>query len=93
MEPYKEHIKKHHMFFHMIETGVSRCLSSSFLRYIQSTWSAFAAVRRDGLVVTWGEAAAGGDSNEVREQLRDVQQIQVGTTKTHDIFFCRLGYL
>lgn len=51
------------------------------LRYIQATWSAFAAVRRDGVVLTWGEAAAGGDSNEVREQLRDVQQIQVGQQK------------
>lgn len=57
----------------------------SLLRYIQSTWSAFAAVRRDGFVVTWGEAAAGGDSNEVREQLKDVQQIQVGQQKGWEI--------
>jgi len=56
------------------------------LRYIQSTWSAFAAVRRDGFVLTWGEAAAGGDSNEVREQLRDVQQIQVRQQKPMGFF-------
>ena len=67
--------------------------SHRLLRHIQSTWSAFAAVRGDGFVVTWGEAAAGGDSSEVRDQLRDVQQIQVGQ-KNWAVFamgFCQLG--
>ena len=37
---------------------------------------AFAALRADGSVVTWGDAATGGDSSAVQDQLRGVQQIQ-----------------
>ena len=36
----------------------------------------FAAVLSDGSVVTWGLADFGGDSSQVQEQLKDVQQIQ-----------------
>ena len=37
---------------------------------------AFAAILADGSVVTWGDEYAGGDSSDVRDQLRGVQQIQ-----------------
>ena len=36
----------------------------------------FAALRGDGSVVTWGSAAYGGHSTDVRDQLKNVQQIQ-----------------
>ena len=36
----------------------------------------FAAMLGDGSVVTWGNADCGGDSSVVREQLKNVQQIQ-----------------
>ncbi|OLP94846.1 hypothetical protein AK812_SmicGene23073, partial [Symbiodinium microadriaticum] len=42
--------------------------------------SAFAAVLGDRSVVTWGEAACGGDSSAVQDQLRDVQQIQASNS-------------
>ena len=37
------------------------------VQQIQATHSAFAAIRGDGSVVTWGEAASGGDSSVVRD--------------------------
>ena len=37
---------------------------------------AFAAILGDGSVVTWGDAGARGDSRDVRDQLKNVQQIQ-----------------
>ena len=37
---------------------------------------AFAAILGDGSVVTWGDAVRGGDSSGVRDQLKNVQQIQ-----------------
>ena len=43
------------------------------LRQIYSTGLAFAAVKANGSVVTWGSAGAGGDSQAVREQLAEVQ--------------------
>ena len=39
-------------------------------------FSAFAALLCDRSVVTWGDASRGGDSSAVREQLKNVQQIQ-----------------
>ena len=45
------------------------------VQQIQATSFAFAALRRDGTVVTWGDRGTGGDSNSVEGQLRDVQQI------------------
>ena len=43
---------------------------------IHSTKSAFAAVKGDGAVVTWGGADCGGDSSFVREELQsDAVQI------------------
>ena len=43
---------------------------------IQATQNAFAAILEDGSVVTWGDADFGGNSSEVRDQLKGVQQIQ-----------------
>ena len=37
---------------------------------------AFAALRGDGSVVTWGDPRWGGDSSTVQEQLKKVQRIQ-----------------
>ena len=41
-----------------------------------STRLAFAAILEDGSVVTWGDADFGGDSSFVRDELKNVQQIQ-----------------
>ena len=38
--------------------------------------AAFAAILGDGSVATWGDARKGGDSSAVRDQLKNVQQIQ-----------------
>ena len=43
---------------------------------IQATETAFAAVKSDGSVVTWGIPGDGGDAHFVQDQLRNVQQIQ-----------------
>eukprot|EP00439_Symbiodinium_sp_Y106_P009580 s517_g1.t1 len=43
---------------------------------VQTTTGAFAAIRADGAVVTWGNPDAGGDSTDVQEQLTQVVQIQ-----------------
>ena len=37
--------------------------------YANPAGRAFAAVKHDGSVVTWGDAASGGNSDEVRDQL------------------------
>ena len=39
---------------------------------IQSTERAFAALKTDGSVVTWGDGEIGGDSTSVQDQLTDV---------------------
>jgi len=41
------------------------------VRHVVSTSSAFAALLADGRVVTWGQAAAGGDCTLVAEMLKD----------------------
>ena len=46
------------------------------VRQIQATSSAFAAIREDGSVVTWGKPEKGGCSVLVQEQLTSVRQIQ-----------------
>ena len=43
---------------------------------IHATIDAFAATLGEGSVVTWCNAASGGDSSEVQDQLKNVQQIQ-----------------
>ncbi|MFM2668487.1 Ig-like domain-containing protein [Vibrio mediterranei] len=42
--------------------------------------SAFAAIKADGSVVTWGEANFGGDSSAVQSQLTNVQSISTVST-------------
>ena len=39
------------------------------VQHIYSAEAAFAAVKRDGSVVTWGDQRSGGNSEAVREQL------------------------
>ncbi|CAE7748222.1 unnamed protein product, partial [Symbiodinium pilosum] len=43
---------------------------------IAATLTAFALLRADGSVVTWGEPNQGGDSSEVQEDLHDILDIQ-----------------
>ena len=43
---------------------------------IQASQSAFAAICRDGCVVTWGDAGSGGDSRAIQAQMRNAMQIQ-----------------
>eukprot|EP00439_Symbiodinium_sp_Y106_P045481 s352_g5.t1 len=43
---------------------------------VRASAHAFAAILGDGLVVTWGDATAGGDSASVQARLEKVQQIQ-----------------
>ena len=43
---------------------------------IHPDYNAFAAIRDDGSVVTWGDSEAGGDSSSVQGRLRAVVQIQ-----------------
>ena len=43
---------------------------------IQASCFAFAAILRDGSVVTWGASRSGGDSTAVQKRLRGVKQIQ-----------------
>ncbi|CAE7816683.1 unnamed protein product [Symbiodinium sp. CCMP2456] len=45
------------------------------VRSIVATSSAFAALRKDGTVVTWGNPNLGGDSTAVQHQLREVQSL------------------
>lgn len=42
---------------------------------VQATKEAFAAIRLDGSVVTWG-SSRGGNSREVQDQLQNVKAIQ-----------------
>eukprot|EP00434_Breviolum_minutum_P034085 symbB.v1.2.030163.t1/scaffold3356.1/size58521/4 len=59
----------------LVEMAVEACQLKG-VQQIQSTYGAFAAILEDGSVVTWGDAHFGGDSSEVRDELRRVQQIQ-----------------
>ena len=47
-------------------------------------FEAFAAILADGSVVTWGDPDCGGDSSEVRDQLKGARQIQA----THNVGLC-----
>ena len=47
---------------------------------VQASSQAFAAILGDGSVVTWGDAAAGGDSSAVQDQLKSVQEIQANAS-------------
>lgn len=43
---------------------------------MQTTHSAFAAILKDGSVVTFGSSAVGGDSSRVQHRLNQVKEIQ-----------------
>ncbi|CAE7945442.1 HERC1 [Symbiodinium sp. KB8] len=58
-----------------IQNGDSLTLHISSVG-IQSSGEAFAAILGDASVVSWGDAANGGDSSAVQAQLQNVQQIQ-----------------
>ena len=45
------------------------------VQQIQASGAAFAAILADSSVVTWGDAAHGGDSSAVQDQLKNVQQL------------------
>ena len=49
------------------------------MKHIQANPHAFAALRGDGSVVTWGHLHYGGDSSAVQEQLQGVKQIQAAS--------------
>ena len=42
------------------------------VQQIQASYRAFAAVLDDGSVVSWGNAASGGDSSTVQKELQKV---------------------
>ena len=46
------------------------------VQQIQGSDNAFAAILKDGSVVTWGMADGGGNSSAVQNQLKNVQHIQ-----------------
>ena len=45
-----------------------------------ASWQAFALLRSDGSVVSWGNPAAGGDNQDVQDQLMDVRQIKANSS-------------
>ena len=47
------------------------------MQKIQATDCAFAAILADGSVIAWGKADHGGDSLQVKDQLRNVHDVQV----------------
>ena len=46
------------------------------VKEIQATTMAFAALRADGHIVTWGSPEFGGDSESAQGMLYDIQEIQ-----------------
>ena len=65
---------------------LSRISCRLWLKQIQATGGAFAALLDDGSVITWGRSHLGGDSSAVQAQLKNVQHIQA----THG-FCCHSG--
>ena len=57
-----------------LQTGDCLTLQVGTVR-MQASYNAFAAILGDGSVVAWGSADYGGDSNSVRHQLKNVQQM------------------
>ena len=45
------------------------------VQHIFATCNAFAAVKGDGSVITWGNAKTGGDSTLVQEQLKEDEHV------------------
>ena len=46
---------------------------------VQATCGAFAGIRADGTVVTWGDEASGGDSRAVKHRLKGVVELQASS--------------
>ena len=46
------------------------------VQQLQASNAAFAAILKDGSIVTWGSALSGGDGSSVQDQLRNVEHIQ-----------------
>ena len=46
---------------------------------VAASTSAFALIRTDGSVVTWGDPLSGGNSKDVQNQLQNVRHIQANT--------------
>ena len=60
-----------------VEIEDGECLTALVLQpQLAATSRAFAFLRPDSTVVTWGSANCGGDSSGVRDQLKGVMQIQ-----------------
>eukprot|EP00913_Durusdinium_trenchii_P021669 g20360.t2 len=59
------------------------------VQHIWGSLGAFAALRSDGQLVTWGDQQHGGDSSHVQEALRDV--MHVATTDSAFAALCREG--
>ena len=55
--------------------GIGQQRRGGDLTNIETIFNAFAALKNDGTVVTWGEPGYGGDSSDVAEDLTDVQTI------------------
>eukprot|EP00439_Symbiodinium_sp_Y106_P016720 s736_g2.t1 len=53
-----------------------RATAEMEMQSIQAALGAFAALRADGSVVTWGDPGGGGDSSSVQSQLCNVCQVQ-----------------
>ena len=60
----------------MVVTALKSKIGSRMSSRFLATYRAFAAILADGSVVTWGNPDYGGDSSEVQDQLKDVQQVQ-----------------
>ena len=60
----------------MAVTALKSKISSRVSSRFKQLNGAFAAILADGSVVTWGDPGYGGDSSEVQDQLKGVQQIQ-----------------
>ena len=52
------------------------CYTKVYHVCVEATQRAFAAIRSDGSVVTWGDRDAGGHSNDVQKHLKSVAHIQ-----------------
>ena len=59
---------------HISEHSVIQVVLGNALSIFSNT-NAFAVVKADGSVVTWGDERAGGDSRDVQDQLVNVQHI------------------
>ena len=63
----------HFWIFFSQDSGADSRQVQSELHHVQqiaANKGAFAALRTDGTVVTWGDPEYGGDSSEVQDQLR-----------------------